>query len=283
MITLPMSRAEALAECAFDLAEAGDLIVARGLAERALALDPRCPNAAHALAHVLYEERDWTGGADFLSGWLDGYAVDAPEHSHLSCHLAQFELWAGRPQQALNVYQERLDPEWVDAEHVRLRDAAAILWRLQVAELSGDLPWEALRPLTVAHIENPEDGLDAVHAAMVLAATCDAVGMQRLVHGLRRLAEHGHPTAGGLVLHLVRGIDAYAQSRFDEVIRELQPVMDDLKELGGSNAQRTIFDEMLRRSSVSSGVRNSEGARDLRCRRRAYVARATTSTMIMAA
>src|SRR5918994_7492432 len=98
---VPMSRVSALADCAFDHAEARNLAVARALAERALALDPRSPDAAHALAHVLFEERDWHHGATFLANWLHDYPSHAPDHSHLSCHLAQFELWGGGPRRAL--------------------------------------------------------------------------------------------------------------------------------------------------------------------------------------
>ena len=283
MTTLPMSRASAIAECAFDHAEAGHVITALALAERAVALDPRCANAAHALAHVLHEERDWSGGATFLSTWLDGYAADAPDHSHLACHLAQFELWRGRPDRTLQVYQERLNPEHVDPSYVRVRDAAAILWRLHVSGFSGNLPWRALLPLAEPHIKSPHDGLDAVHTAMVLAATGEATGMGRLVNGLRRLAEHGHPTAGGLVLHLVRGIEAYAHSHFDRVILQLRPVMGNVKELGGSNAQRTIFNEMLRRSQDHVGARCVRRVQTVRAGRESRRRRARVLGRLLAA
>src|SRR5687767_1093152 len=108
---VPLSQVSALADCAFDHAEARHLATARALAERAFALDPRSPDAAHAIAHVLFEERDWHRGATFLATWLHDYPSHAPDHSHLSCHLAQFELWRGRPQRALQIYHQRLDPD----------------------------------------------------------------------------------------------------------------------------------------------------------------------------
>ena len=241
-----------LADRAFDLAEAGALVVGRELAERALALDPCSPDAAHSLVHVFCEERDWIGGGAFLRGWLQGYPTGAPEASHLACHLAQFELWSGRRDAARTVLHERLDAR--RAPGVRLRDAAAVLWRLHLAGEQG-LPWQAARPLAEAVLADPSCPLDATHAALLLAGAGDRDGMARLVKGLRQRGAAGDRTAAEVVLPLVLGIEAFASGRFAEAARLLTLAPSRLLKLEGSNVQRAIFGETAARAGAASALR----------------------------
>src|SRR5712691_8447732 len=74
----------------FACTESGSPAEGRRKIERSLALRPRNANAAHALAHVFYEEGDSLGGADFVNGWIPGYERTAQLHCHLSWHLSLF-------------------------------------------------------------------------------------------------------------------------------------------------------------------------------------------------
>jgi tetratricopeptide (TPR) repeat protein len=79
----------------WSLAEAGRPAEGMPLAERALALRPDNGNAAHALAHALFELDRSASAGDFLAGWLPGYDPAAPLHGHLSWHRALALLEAG--------------------------------------------------------------------------------------------------------------------------------------------------------------------------------------------
>src|SRR5256885_2256721 len=94
----------------FACTESGSPEEGRRKIERSLALRPRNANAAHALAHVFYEEGDSLGGADFVNGWIPGYERTAQLHCHLSWHLSLFELGAGRRARALAVYEDNIRP-----------------------------------------------------------------------------------------------------------------------------------------------------------------------------
>ncbi|MGH2352827.1 MAG: hypothetical protein ACRDJN_14560, partial [Chloroflexota bacterium] len=117
---------------AFDLAELGRLDQARRLAEGALARNRDHAGAAHSLAHVFYEAGDYAGGVAFLRAWLPGYDRRGAEHSHLTWHLALFELGRGQSAQAMAVYARDLDP--AAAPNRRLCDAASFLWRRHLAQ-----------------------------------------------------------------------------------------------------------------------------------------------------
>lgn len=255
-----------LADRAFDLAELGALTEGRELAERALALASRSPEAAHALVHVFCEERDWAGGGAFLREWLRDYPTGAPEASHLACHLAQLELRCGRHEAARTVLHERLDPR--RAPGVRLRDAAAVLWRLHLAGEEG-LPWHAARPLAEPVLADPSCPLDTTHAALVLAGAEDDEGMERLVMGVRMRGAHGDRTAAEVVLPLVLGIGAFAAGRFSDAARRLTLSPARLLELDGSNVQRAIFGETAEAAEATEAAARAF-AQAPQCRRTYY-------------
>ena len=237
-----------LADRAFDLAEAGALSVGREMAERALALDPRSPDAAHSLVHVFCEERDWNGGGAFLREWLRDYPTSAPEASHLACHLAQLEIQVGRRAAARAVLHERLDARCVPG--VRMRDAAAVLWRLH---LSGEqaLPWHGARPLVEGVLADPSCPLDATHAALLLAGERDGDGMARLARAVKERGAQGDRTVAEVVLPLVQGIAAFMAGRFVDAARLLSVAPARLVELEGSNVQRAIFGETAARARAA--------------------------------
>ncbi|HEX2513480.1 MAG TPA: hypothetical protein VH257_02160, partial [Chloroflexota bacterium] len=130
-------------EYAFDLAERGQPQRAAALARLALGRNPRHAGAAHALAHALFEAGDAGTGAAFLRAWLPGYCPRGAEHSHLSWHLALFELAGGREAPAEAVYRTALDPAALPAR--RLQDSASFLWRRSLKRPGRPLPWGPVR------------------------------------------------------------------------------------------------------------------------------------------
>src|SRR5215467_12714635 len=61
---------------------------ARPKIERSLSQNRRNPWAAHALAHLCYEEGDPDAARAFLTSWLATYPRDGLLYSHLNWHLA---------------------------------------------------------------------------------------------------------------------------------------------------------------------------------------------------
>src|SRR5262249_60211944 len=66
------------------LSENGRRDVARPKIERSLAQNPNNPWAAHARAHLSYEEGEANAARDFLESWLPTYPRNSPLYSHLS-------------------------------------------------------------------------------------------------------------------------------------------------------------------------------------------------------
>jgi hypothetical protein len=74
--------------------------------------------------------------------------------------------------------------------------------------------------------------------------------MGQMIGRLQGLADQGDALAGEVTLPLVRGIHAFAQAAYSEAVQVLEPLfgapyLDQLARIGGSHAQREVFEDTL--------------------------------------
>jgi tetratricopeptide (TPR) repeat protein len=225
----------------------------RRLAEQSLARHPRCGHAVHSLAHVFYETNAYAAGSAFLDEWMTHYDRSGPMHCHLAWHWALFELSMGHYARVMELYEGAICPE-VARTRTSMYDAASLLWRYQIYGCAQDaLAWRGVGELAARLTAQPGMAFVDANAALALAAAGDEAALGRLIDGLRALEAQGHPTAGCVVLPLVRGIWAFAQGAYDEAIQCIEPIADQIVRIGGSNAQREVFEDTLLEAYLRAG------------------------------
>ena len=227
--------------------ELGHWDTARHLAERSLALNPHSGHTAHTVAHVFFETGDDSGGADFLRPWLREYPRQAQIYSHLTWHLALCELAADHVEEVLALYRDILHPDVCPGNPlITLCDAAALLWR---CDLYG-IPRPAGSPHTVAAFAAtafPRAGVAFadVHGALAYAAAGDMEALGRLSEQLQGRLAQGKLPAGAVVPALVQALTAFVRGDYAGVMATLEPMMAQVVRVGGSNAQRQVFEDTL--------------------------------------
>ena len=235
-----------LSHYAFAHHEVGLTEEAFRLAERSLELSPTNAYAAHSVAHVYFETGEHSSGGDFLGGWLVGYDDRAPFHGHLSWHLALFELAMGRYQRVLELYQDNIRPSVLAKSAISLADSASLLWRMQMYTGSAPpAPWEEVVDQAAPAAEGPGPAFRDAHAALAFAASRDEEALERLTGRLRDLSEKGDLLAREVTLPLVEGIVSFAQGSYDEAVQSIEPACAQLTRIGGSHAQREVFEDTL--------------------------------------
>ena len=223
------------------------------LSERAMALYPRNGLATHSLAHIFYETNDHTTGRGFLDGWMGDYPHGAPLHCHLSWHQALFALSAGHYGRVMELYARDLDPTLVRARTL-LFDTASILWRLDMYGCAeGPLPWAEVCDVAKRMTAKPGVAFADAHAALAYAGAGDSAAMAGLLADLTELGAQGREVVREVVLPLVLGIDAFGRGAYNEAIGHIEPVMPDLVRIGGSNAQREVFEDTLLQAYLRAG------------------------------
>jgi tetratricopeptide (TPR) repeat protein len=235
-----------LAEYAFAHHETGRLDEAMQLAQRSLGLNPVNAVATHSVTHVHFEQGDVAAGADFLGNWLKGFDCPASSYVHLSWHLALFELALGQYQKALERYEHDIRPSIAAKSLSTLADGASLLWRVHIY---GDAPapqlWDEVRALGAPVAEKPGVAFQVAHAALAFAAGGDQDALMTMMQRLQSTAEQGDLFAQDIVLPLVQGIAAFAQGEYAKSARLLEPVFPQLVRIGGSHAQREVFEDTL--------------------------------------
>jgi hypothetical protein len=228
--------------------ETGQVAKGTELVERSLAGNPCNAHAAHHRVHGFFEVGDAVGGADFIENWLRGYDRAGHLHCHLSWHLALFELARGNVGRAHATYLDNIRPSVaLAAPMLVLADSASFLWRWRFYGADPQLEDEWAEVAAHARRHFPRAGLAFadVHAALAEAGTGDEKGLQSRIAGLRILAGDGRLPPGEVAPALCAGVAALGRGDNAEGAEILEPALADLPRIGGSHAQREIFEDSL--------------------------------------
>jgi hypothetical protein len=250
---------------AFALIENGRSREGRVLAERSLATNPRNAHGVHIYMHALYENGESQGGRDYLERWLAGYAPDAQLHCHLWWHAAMFELMLGNAPRARATYAERFAPRVSRSMPINIvTDSAALLWRSELAGEACDAgEWQAVREYAESKFPKPMIFVES-HYALALAACGDAESLARYVAVLDERESAGRGIAGPVVAALARAAGDFARGDWPAVIAGIEPLLDEVVRIGGSRAQRDLFEHTLLVACLRAG--RAEDARRLLAR-----------------
>ncbi len=219
-------------------------------AQRSLDLRPDNANASHSVAHVFFETGDPDGGSDFLGDWLDGYDRRGPFNVHLSWHQALFQLATGRPQNAVTLYEGHIRPTVIKKNIGSLADSASLMWRMKIYGDGQAGPWDEVLEIARPAAEKPGPGFRDAHAALTFAGGGFTDEMGRLISGLDDLSADGSALATEVMAPLTKGIDAFAHGAYDDAADHLDGLIGQLPRLGGSHAQREVFEDTILESYI---------------------------------
>jgi tetratricopeptide (TPR) repeat protein len=239
--------------------ELGD--VARGSVEveRALALNPHNAYAAHARAHGYFEAGEADSGAAFIEAWLPGYDRRSQLHGHLAWHLALCELARGNPERAAALYRDAIRPAVSHAPPLfNLADAASLLWRWRIygEHPTLDDAWADVADLVRRSF--PHAGLHFADIHAILAEAAGGSGADRIAQAQERAAS-GRSPQGAVVPDLCAGAAAFAAGDYALAADRLGAALPELARVGGSHAQREVFEDTYIVACLRSG--RSQAAR----------------------
>jgi len=228
---------------------------ARRMAERSLELQPRSGNGAHTLSHVFFECGDHASGSAFLEGWLPAYERTANIFHHLGWHHALFELQQGNEGRVMEIYERDLRPGMSDVVPLTtIADNASLLWR---CDLMGVARPGASREENRAYsaMSFPRAGVTFadLHCALAYASAGARGDLDRLLAELDAREASRKQPAGPVVGAIARAIRAFTDGDYGAAIALLEPHQDAVVRVGGSNAQREVFEDTLLEAYLRSG------------------------------
>ncbi len=239
---------------AFALEETGDFAQAEQVGRRAVDIEPADAWGRHAVAHV-YE---MTGRAAEGRNWLANPADWSHCNNfsfHMAWHVALFEIELGRPLAALELYDTAVRVEQTD-DYRDVANAASLLERLELEGVAVGSRWEELADIAERRVHDRRLVFADLHYLIALLGAGRGVPAMCLVQGLMTTGTsttNGEIT-GQLGAPAAAGLMAFHAGRHAEAARLLEPVMDRLQPIGGSHAQRDVFEQVYLESLIRSGT-----------------------------
>ena len=236
------------------LSENGLRDAARPKIERSLAQNPENPWAAHALAHLCYEEGDPDAARDFLPGWLTTYPRNGALYSHLNWHLALAHLEAADADAASRLFREAFSPETHSGPpRGKLNDTVSFLWRWELAghERNADA-WREMHDLAITAFPHAGLAFSDMHIALAQIVAGDDEGLNARVRRVDELARKDRYPSGPLVPAVSRAFAAFERQDFPASIDALEPIVGELERLGGSRAQLDLVEFTLFQAYVNA-------------------------------
>lgn len=240
---------------AFALEEQGNYAEAEYAGRKAVELAPRDVWGRHAVAHVL----EMTGRADDGLNWLADRGQWAHANNfrlHLTWHQALFKLERGECAEASALYDQQMSAECSD-DYRDIASCASLLARLEYAGVDVGKRWEEVadraerrakdRRLVFAdlHYILALLGADRVGSAETIARTLIDDSFAHSSDERRIAARGGGVAACGLL--------AFHDGDYAEAAKLFSVARSALVEIGGSNAQRDLFDQVFIESLIRSG------------------------------
>ena len=230
---------------------------AEASARRAIAMERKEPWAHHALGHVMLTEGRLAEGLDFMRGVSDTWVgLNSFMVTHNWWHVALFLIDLGRDAEALAVYDEQVWGVVKDYSQDQI-GAVSLLARLELASIDAGERWQALAGYLAQRLDDhvlPFLDLQYLYG-LTRAGRPEA---ERLLRNIEAFAPQAPPSTRAawqcVAVPAARGLLAHARGDAAGAIEGLGLALPRLVEIGGSHAQRDLFEQLYLDALIASGT-----------------------------
>jgi tetratricopeptide (TPR) repeat protein len=224
-------------------------------ARTALGLKRKDPWAQHALAHVMLTRGRVDEGARFLQGIAGTWtALNSFMLTHLWWHLALFKLSQGRFADVLEIYDRHCWGIAKDYSQDQI-GAVSLLARMEIAGIDVGTRWQDLGNHLAARARDTVLPFLTVQYLYGLARArrTEADSLLDAVRSRARTGPtHEREVWREVALPAAEGLIAYARGEHEIAWRHLSRAMPRMIEIGGSHAQRDLFDQILLDTAIKA-------------------------------
>lgn len=249
---------------------------------QALALNPQEAWAQHALAHIMLTQGRIAEGLAFLTEHTQEWGrLTSFLYTHLWWHKALFHLSLGEHAAALAIYDEHC---WARERTFSQDQAGAVslLLRLELTGVAVGARWQELGPYLAPRQQDIAQPFLSLHYlyGLLRAHRPEAEG---LLAEIRQAAAQKstsiHAAWHEVGLGLAEALAAHALGHYEAVLPKLDPILGRIDQIGGSHAQRDLFEQIALDAMLKTG-KNSRAQQVLETRRLAVPFDVPTNTAL---
>jgi hypothetical protein len=229
---------------AFGLEESGSYREAEDMGRKAVAIEPRDCWGVHAVAHVLQMENRTDDGIAWLDGTNTHWEGATWLRGHLWWHLCLPLMESGQFDRVIGIFDQHISD--CDRNMVtRLNDCSSLLWRLELYGVDVGDRWDQLVSMWEYHINDHAFALADTHLVMTLVSAGGEKKLSRYLESQHAYIEGENSTNSEILetvgRDLCQGIIAFRRGDYQKAADSISAVRDHIYRIGGSNAQRDVF------------------------------------------
>ncbi|ELR44745.1 Tetratricopeptide repeat protein 38, partial [Bos mutus] len=228
----------------------------------ALSINPTDAWSVHTVAHIHEMRAEVQEGLEFMqhseAHWKDSDMLACHNYWHWALYLIE----KGEYEAALTIYDDHILPSLrASGAMLDVVDNCSMLYRLQMEGVSVGERWQDVLSVTRKHSRDHILLFNDAHFLMASLGAGDAQTTQELLTTLRDASESPgencqHLLARDVGLPLCQALVEAQDGSPDRVVELLLPIRYRLVQIGGSNAQRDVFNQLLIHAALncSSGL-----------------------------
>lgn len=235
---------------------------AEKVAKEGLALTPEDAWCVHSVAHVHEMKTEVDKGLKFMESTERDWQGCDMLACHNYWHWALCHIEKGEYEAALRIFDRQVYRRCSSSgAMLDTVDACSLLYRLEMEGVCVKDRWRELQQLTLPHTDHHVLLFQDLHFLMASLGAKDTGTAHRLVEGLRERARDPeenwqHQLAGGLGVPMCQALLEYDQGNYSQAVDLLLPLRYRTKEIGGSDAQRDLFNQLLIHAAMKSGEKH---------------------------
>ncbi len=214
------------------------------------------PWAHHALAHVLLTQGRNDEGREFLEEVKDTWTgLNSFMLTHNWWHLSLVMIEQGEAARVLDHYATHIWGVWKEYSQDQI-GAVSLLARLELAGVDVGDRWQDLADHLAPRVaEHVQPFLDLHYLyGLARAGRPQAAAMLADLRAFAATApEHARTAWQDVALPAAEGLCAHAAGDHTRAVRMLLPVLPRLAEIGGSHAQRDLFEQIADDALIQAG------------------------------
>ncbi|MEM6761133.1 MAG: tetratricopeptide repeat protein [Pseudomonadota bacterium] len=238
---------------AFALEETGDYALAEQAGRTGLEHAPDDAWGLHAVAHVCDMTARASDGIALIESHKSAWDHCNNFRYHVWWHKALLHMDRAECDVALGLYDAQIRADKTD-DYRDISNATSLLLRLELEGIDVGNRWEELADLSERRIDDGCVVFADLHYMLALSGAdrpdARAAMTARFSRDATRAGEmqqrYAHPGVAAL-----SGLNAFAEARYDAAFTDLSHARDQMQSIGGSHAQRDVFERL----TIDAGLR----------------------------
>ena len=241
---------------AFTLEETGEYALAERIGRKGLLHSPDDAWGLHAVAHVYDMTNNTEAGLEWLQNRTSAWSHCNNFRYHVWWHMALMHLDRGEVDAVLALYDQDIRLEKTD-DYRDISNAASLLSRLELDGHDVGSRWEELAVLSEKRVDDGCLAFADLHYALALIGAQKKQSVSALLARMRKDAAAEAVEMDAIMKHpglsAATGLEAFGEGNYTTAFRHLAGARDAMQTIGGSHAQRDVFERLTIEAAIRGG------------------------------